>query len=122
MLRSSLQVNVSQGPDPKKMKLHQFDDDIPPVQNGVICASKTPLFDGVPSVDMVIMNARNLGMFFDDDVSDLTEIPNHKIPGYLKSALKGKTTTEETLRDAMYTNLIDDHGIAFPKSSFEEVK
>ncbi|CAB9506109.1 unknown protein [Seminavis robusta] len=117
----SLQVNASQGRDPKRMKLRQCND-IPPVQNGVISASKTPVFDEGRKVDIVFARARNVRLFFDVDVSDVTEVPDHEMPSYLKKALKGCFTSEETLRNAVYTNLIDDHGVAFPESSIKKVK
>jgi len=117
-----LQVNASQGRDPKKMKLHQFDD-IPPstVQDGVISASKTPVFDKGRKVEIVISKVHDVRLFF-DDVSDVSKVPDYEMPGYLKRALKGRMTSEETLRNAVYTNLMDDHGIDFPESSIKQVK
>ena len=40
----------------------------------------------------------------------------------VKAALNGRLTSEESLRNAVYTNLIEDHGITFPDSSAQKVK
>ena len=119
--RRSLQVNASasQGRNSKRMKLDHFED-IPAVQNGVISASKTPVFDGGRKVDIIIYHA-DVGLFF-DGIKDDKEIPDYPIPKQVKAALKGRLTSEESLRNAVYTNLIEDHGIRFPDSSAQKVK
>ena len=101
------------------MKLDHFEDG-GAVQNGVISASKTPVFDGGRKVDIIINHA-DVGLFF-DGIKDEKEIPDHPMPKQVKAALKGRLTSEESLRNAVYTNLIEDHGITFPGSSAQKVK
>jgi hypothetical protein len=87
--------------------------DPPAIQNGVLSASRTPISDVGRSVELCFVNA-NIESFFNDD---FTGIPEYEIAPYVKNILKSKGASEESLRDAVFTDLQENHGIKFPKSS-----
>jgi len=111
-----------QGHAPKRAKLHQLFDDIPPVQDGVISASKTPIFDETRRVDMPIENVsiEEAGSFFEDPTTRLHSVPCVEMAPYVKRTLNSWWASEETLRNAVYTDLKCNHGVQFPESCLQE--
>ncbi|KAG7366435.1 hypothetical protein IV203_029105 [Nitzschia inconspicua] len=103
----------NQGSTMKRVKLF---NEIPPVQNGVISASKTPVIDEGRIVDIPTEKVLDVGYFFDDDVKD---IPEYDVSQSVQNALKSTCQKEKALRNAVYTDLMFNHNIKFPESSFK---
>lgn len=89
-------------------------NDIPPVQNGVVSASNTPTISEGRLANILPNEVNDMNVFFDDDQ---IQIPEYDIASSLKTTLRSSWTSEESLRNAVYTDLMDNHGIAFPESS-----
>jgi hypothetical protein len=102
-------------PEAKRLRLY----DIPPVQNGVVAASKTPTVDAGRLLDIKVREVQDISLFF-DDVGALSDIPEYVVAPIVKSALTSTRANEESLRNAVYTDLLENHGISFPKSSTTE--
>eukprot|EP00529_Nitzschia_sp_RCC80_P017120 CAMPEP_0113470632 /NCGR_PEP_ID=MMETSP0014_2-20120614/16547_1 /TAXON_ID=2857 /ORGANISM="Nitzschia sp." /LENGTH=677 /DNA_ID=CAMNT_0000363211 /DNA_START=126 /DNA_END=2159 /DNA_ORIENTATION=- /assembly_acc=CAM_ASM_000159 len=102
------------GPVAKKFR----PETLPPIVNGVISASHTPIVDGGRQVAVEDKEA-NLSMFF-DDIDDLRQIPEYKIQPYLQNAIADRLVSEETLRNAVFTDLSENHEITFPESCYVE--
>jgi hypothetical protein len=104
-------------PEAKRLRLY----DIPPVQNGVISASKTPTDDAGRLFDVNVEIVDDISLFFDSDsLGALTDIPEYEVPPIVQSALTCTSANEERLRNAVYTDLLENHGILFPKSSTKD--
>ncbi|KAG7352352.1 hypothetical protein IV203_008400 [Nitzschia inconspicua] len=103
----------NQGSTIKRVKLF---NEIPPIQNGVISASKTPVIDEGRIVDIPTEKVLDVGYFFDDDVKD---IPEYDVSQSVQNALKSTWQKEKALRNAVYTDLMFNHNIKFPESSFK---
>jgi hypothetical protein len=94
----------------KRVKLAK---EIPPIKDGVISASKSPEIETGRFVDVIAVNS-NIDIFFDEDQK---EIPEYAVSGSVMKALQNKLASEEMLRNAVYTDLMMNHGIQFPASS-----
>lgn len=79
------QPTTSQDRDPKRAKLHQLFKDIPPVQNGVVSASKEPIFEEGRRVDIQMKDVEgdNAGLFFEDPTTDSSNVPTYEMPLYM---------------------------------------
>ena len=87
--------------------------------HGVISASKTPVLDvGKLLVDIQVHNG-DVNLFF-DDVKELTEIQAYEVAAFVQRALKSTSASEEALRNAVYTDLLENQDISFPPSSTKE--
>lgn len=110
--------NMEDGRDDKRFRI----EDPPPIVNGVISASHTPIFDSGKRVAIPQeFHSDGLGAFF-NDINSLGEIPQYEIQPSLKKYIASSSISEEKLRNAVYTELLDHHNINFPTSSFEEPK
>jgi hypothetical protein len=70
-------------------------------------------------VDVEVYEVQDMSLFF-DGVGALTEIPEYHVAPIVKRALTSKSANEDSLRNAVYTDLLENHGISFPKSSTTE--
>jgi hypothetical protein len=115
--RRSLSANAKRegNPEAKRLRLH----DIPPVQKGVVSTSKIPTVDAGRLVDIEVERVKDISLFF-DGVGALSEIPDYDVAPIVKSALASTWANKEFLRNAVYTDLSENHGISFPKSSTKD--
>jgi hypothetical protein len=88
-------------------KMVKLFNDIPPVTNGVISASKTPVVDEGRLVDIQTFKVTDMSIFFDSDVKRNSDIPDYTVADSVKSVLQDSGKSEEALRDAVYTDLIE---------------
>lgn len=107
----------SQGSAMKRIKLL---NEIPPVQNGFTSASKTPEIDEGRVADIPIEMTEDVGLFFNEDVKGINDIPDYEVSNSVQRALKGTWQREKTLRDAVYTDLLMNQGVEFPTSSLKQ--
>ena len=91
------------------------------MQNGVISASKNPTIDDGRVVDISTEIALDMCYFFDDGVKEEKDIPEYKVTDFLKRSLSSTRSKEEELRNAVFTDLLDNHDIRFPQSSLPKV-
>ena len=118
--------------EPKRKKKPRMEAvDLPPVQNGVISASKTPTIDENRLVNVEIRKMRTIEEtvtreFFDDGddgqplLTKDEDIPEYKIADSVIRLLESKAASEEELRDAIFTDLVDNHEISFFDSSLSD--
>ena len=91
-------------------------NEIPPVTTGVHSASKTPVVDEETCrVETIEVDA--LSCFFDEPITYNT-FPKYAVAKRVLGKLKDNKASEEALRNAIYTDLMLNHGIQFPESSF----
>ena len=105
----------------KKVKLIT---DLPPIQDGVHPASNTPTVDEGRIVDIpinVFEALNDLSVFFDDS-SDLKLSKQYKIDKRVMKVLQDEEASEEELRDAVFTDFMDNHEIKFLESSISANK
>ena len=107
----------------KKVKLIT---DLPPVQNGVLSASNTPTIDEGRMVDITIDKYSEwdcLDLFFDDSERPTeSSVSRHKIADRAMDIVKSNNASEEELRDAIFTDLLESHNIQFLPSSISQNK
>jgi hypothetical protein len=116
--RRSLSANAKSVGNAEAKRLRLYDR--PPVQNGrVVAASKTPTADAGRLLDIKVREVQDISLFF-DDVGALSDIPEYVVAPIVKSALTSTRANEESLRNAVYTDHLENHGISFPKSSTTE--
>jgi hypothetical protein len=114
--------------DPNPMKKVKLITDLPPIQNGVLSASNTPTVGEGRIVDIpieVFEELHDLRVFFDDS----SELPSkrciskqYKIDQRVMKVLQDKEASEEELRDAVFTDFMDNHEITFLESSISANK
>ena len=107
----------------KKVKLI---NNLPPVQNGVHSASRTPTVDEGRIIDIKTegtdeLVAESLGKFFDDaNITDEESFPDYKISDSVKKMLRSTKVSENNLRNAIFTDLYDNLGVSFLESSWQD--
>jgi hypothetical protein len=105
-------------PETKKVKLYN-DIPLPPVKDGVISASKSPVRKEGRLIDIKTFRSDDLSSFFESGVNGDGDIPEYEVTGLVTSALKDSVNSGQNLRNAVYTYLKDTQHIEFPKSSMK---
>lgn len=78
-------------------------NDIPPVKNGVVSASKTPvLIQGRLPVSIETVQTTSMSCFLESDVNKNCDIPEYNVTGSVTSALKSSRIREHNLRDTRH--------------------
>ena len=103
----------------KRVKVNNYQ---PPIENGVISASNTPTIDDGRAVDISPVKysditEASLSKFFGQEVTKREDFPEYSISDLVMGELKSHTAIEEELRDAVFTDLMDNHNIPFLPSS-----
>jgi hypothetical protein len=83
---------------------------IPPVEDGVVAASKSPISDR--SFDVLFKELKDSSTFFSGTVSASYEASRD-----VRNTLKSTGASDAALRNAVYTYLLQDEGILFPASA-----
>jgi len=118
------------GSHPAALKRMKLLDQPPPVQTGVLSASKTPTIDEGRLIDIStvvdkIISEENLGHFFENGVGDKSNWAGRN--GYViaDSVLKilgNPEASEEELQNAVFTDLLVNHSIPFLDTSCSSKK
>lgn len=90
--------------------------ELPPIRDGVISASKTPVVDEGKLVNVKTKKKRSTEDFFDEDTK-LGDIPKYEIADSVMMTLKNEKASEEELRNAVFRDFSKNHGIPFASSS-----
>ena len=103
---------------------------LPPVQNGVVAASRTPSIDEGRLLDIETgvrskINEGSLSIFFnfndqEKELKSMDDIPKYQISDSVKTVLGSHDADEVELRNAVFTDMLDNHNIKFLPSSCSE--
>ena len=110
------------GSHPAALKRMKLMDEPPPVQNGVLSASQTPTIDEGRLIDIstVVHKTRNdqsMGTFFDSPNNRWNGEHGYMIADSVLKVLKNPNALEKELQNAVFTDLLVNHGIPFPETS-----
>lgn len=96
---------------------------LPAIVDGVLSASKTPQIDGAKVVDIPFRGTNLekddggvMKMFFDETC--VQSLGDNKIDASVMNMLKNNDASEEMLRDIVFRDFANNHGISFATNSY----
>jgi hypothetical protein len=95
--KTSRSRSASAGNHGSTMKKVKLINDIPPVQNGVISASKTPVINKGRLVDIPTDNSDDMSLFFEGNEKEKNDIPEYPVSQSVTSILKSTQQQEKAL-------------------------